>query len=220
MPPIGRKPLKIVSPYKRHVADWRDCAKCDLVDGRTRVVFARGKIPCDILFVGEAPGKSEDIIGQPFVGPAGKLLDRIIASTIGNTALCSVCGSAQFETLSGPVCRNGHGGDEGVPIKVCFYNLVSCIPVNEDNEKAGPPKDECIQACRKKVVEFINIAKPRYIFAVGSLSSTYLGSYKELDEYPIGDLLHPAFILRANVANQGLLIQQQNARICGVLKDM
>jgi DNA polymerase len=46
------------------------------------LVTARGHVPCDILIIGEAPGASEDIIGRPFVGPAGILLDDILEKSL------------------------------------------------------------------------------------------------------------------------------------------
>jgi uracil-DNA glycosylase len=61
-----------------HVAKWRDCQKCPLAQQRSNIVLARGTLPCDVVFVGEAPGSSEDALGLPFRGPAGNLLDQII----------------------------------------------------------------------------------------------------------------------------------------------
>ena len=47
---------------------------------RTKLVFGSGNPNADIVFVGEAPGKNEDLIGEPFVGRGGKLLDKILDS--------------------------------------------------------------------------------------------------------------------------------------------
>jgi Uracil DNA glycosylase superfamily len=55
-----------------------DCRKCRLHQGRTQVVFGTGNPEADLVFVGEAPGEEEDRQGEPFVGPAGELLTRII----------------------------------------------------------------------------------------------------------------------------------------------
>ena len=67
-----------MTPYQRHREKWKGCERCSLYRGRRSVVLCRGKLPCDVLFVGEAPGVSEDVLGRPFVGPAGKLLDEIV----------------------------------------------------------------------------------------------------------------------------------------------
>jgi DNA polymerase len=55
------------------------CTKCRLAEGRTQVVFGVGDPSADLMFVGEAPGFHEDQQGKPFVGQAGKLLDRLLA---------------------------------------------------------------------------------------------------------------------------------------------
>ena len=54
------------------------CTRCALAEGRTQVVFGSGSPHADLMFVGEAPGFHEDQQGVPFVGQAGKLLDRLL----------------------------------------------------------------------------------------------------------------------------------------------
>ena len=56
------------------------CNKCKLCNGRKNIVFGTGNKNTDIMFIGEGPGSDEDIQGEPFVGKAGQLLDRIFAS--------------------------------------------------------------------------------------------------------------------------------------------
>lgn len=55
------------------------CTRCRLAQGRTQVVFGAGSAHADLMFVGEAPGFHEDRTGQPFVGQAGKLLEKLLA---------------------------------------------------------------------------------------------------------------------------------------------
>ena len=55
-----------------------DCTRCKLHQGRTTLVFGVGRPDADLMFVGEAPGRDEDQQGEPFVGPAGQLLTKII----------------------------------------------------------------------------------------------------------------------------------------------
>src|SRR5688500_10034839 len=59
--------------------ELKDCQKCPLAEGRTQVVFGTGNADSDLMFVGEAPGFHEDRQGKPFVGQAGKLLDKLLA---------------------------------------------------------------------------------------------------------------------------------------------
>jgi DNA polymerase len=58
----------------------RDCQACDLYKLGTQTVFGEGGRRARLMLVGERPGDQEDISGHPFVGPAGKLLDRALAS--------------------------------------------------------------------------------------------------------------------------------------------
>ena len=56
----------------------RGCTRCQLYKTRTQVVFGSGNADADLMFVGEAPGANEDRLGLPFVGQAGKLLDKLL----------------------------------------------------------------------------------------------------------------------------------------------
>ena len=61
------------------------CTLCPLAKGRTQVVFGVGLATADLLFVGEGPGREEDLAGEPFVGRSGKLLDRLMWEEVGLT---------------------------------------------------------------------------------------------------------------------------------------
>jgi DNA polymerase len=56
----------------------RGCVRCPLHATRTNVVFGAGNADADLMFIGEAPGANEDRMGLPFVGQAGKLLDKLL----------------------------------------------------------------------------------------------------------------------------------------------
>jgi uracil-DNA glycosylase family 4 len=74
----------------------RGCVACQLHQTRTQVVFGAGNADADLMFIGEAPGADEDRLGLPFVGRAGKLLDRLLGEIglergdvfIANTLKC------------------------------------------------------------------------------------------------------------------------------------
>ena len=74
----------------------RDCVRCPLHRTRTTVVFGSGNANADLMFIGEAPGANEDRIGLPFVGQAGKLLEKLLGEIgmerndvfIANTLKC------------------------------------------------------------------------------------------------------------------------------------
>ncbi|MBQ9967218.1 MAG: uracil-DNA glycosylase [Oscillospiraceae bacterium] len=55
------------------------CQKCELAQTRTNVVFGVGPKDAEVLFVGEGPGGQEDLLGEPFVGPAGQFLDEMLS---------------------------------------------------------------------------------------------------------------------------------------------
>lgn len=59
------------------------CTDCRLAETRTQVVFGVGDPDADLMLVGEAPGRNEDLQGEPFVGAAGQLLDRLLVDVFG-----------------------------------------------------------------------------------------------------------------------------------------
>ncbi len=64
-------------------AEALSCAKCRLSEGRTQVVFGVGNPDAALMFVGEGPGRQEDLVGEPFVGRSGALLDRLVSEELG-----------------------------------------------------------------------------------------------------------------------------------------
>jgi len=60
-----------------------DCRRCKLCSGRTNLVFGVGNPNAELMFVGEGPGRDEDLEGEPFVGRAGQLLNDIITKGMG-----------------------------------------------------------------------------------------------------------------------------------------
>ena len=118
-------------------ADIGNCTRCPLHEGRTKIVHSTGNRQADLMFVGEAPGADEDAKGEPFVGRAGQLLNKIIEAIdmkredvfIGNINRCRPPGNrtptiAEAETCkpfltarnryraSENHCRDGKYGDE------------------------------------------------------------------------------------------------------------
>jgi len=165
---------RILEPIKDHERKWKDCTRCPLHQTRSRVVLWRGWMPCDFLLIGEAPGESEDCLGEPFVGPAGNLLDQILADAI------SAAG--------------------GAPWRYAVTNLVACFPREAKIEEASsgsirPPRKEEIQACRPRLLEFVAIAKPRLIVALGAIARQF-APWPESSDTTIQCLIHPAAILR------------------------
>lgn len=179
--------------YAEHVDKWRNCKDCKLCETRKFVVLGRGHVPCDIVSIGEAPGESENILGIPFIGPAGKLQDFIIKQAL-----------------------------RGLPLTHTYTNLVSCIPREEQGGKAAEPLPEEIRACAPRLKEFIALCDPKLIVCVGKLSRNYhdnkvdqhITYHKPLfwweedlpepqgDVIKVVEVIHPAAILRMPTAHQ------------------
>jgi uracil-DNA glycosylase family 4 len=172
------------SPYRKHIERWTDCRRCPLCETRTKMVFARGHVPCDVLFIGEAPGKSEDLLGKPFAGPAGHLLNEIIEES--------------FDYVSNINVEQEH-------VKMCFTNLVACIPKDEETDKkfTEPPK-EAIKACAGRVNELYLIAKPKLVVAVGAIAHKWLDKTIAHRQAKSITFAHPGRLLRMNAAIRGL----------------
>lgn len=64
--------------WEKLKADCAGCTACALCQGRRNLVFGVGREDAEVIFVGEGPGEQEDLKGEPFVGPAGQLLDTML----------------------------------------------------------------------------------------------------------------------------------------------
>ncbi len=73
-PPAPRASLPLADVR----AELGECTRCKLHGTRTHIVFGVGNPSAELVFIGEAPGANEDLQGEPFVGDAGQLLDRMI----------------------------------------------------------------------------------------------------------------------------------------------
>ncbi len=72
---FGNPPKESLAILRKEAAH---CTRCDLYRHATQTVFGEGPAEAEIVLVGEQPGDAEDLAGKPFVGPAGKLLDRAL----------------------------------------------------------------------------------------------------------------------------------------------
>ena len=148
-------PASSLSPWQQFKTKWESCSQCPLCEVRRHVVLARGNVPCDILFVGEAPGQSEDVLGVPFVGPAGHLLDKQVEEALLNSG--------------------------AVELRLAFTNLVCCIPKeSRGGQKVPEPSKEYIGACAPRLDEFMCLCKPKLTVAVGDLAEEYLAELADV----------------------------------------
>ncbi len=155
------------------------CAKCpQLVASRTQVVFGVGNPDAEIMFIGEAPGADEDMVGEPFVGKAGQLLTKII------------------ETMG---LRRSD---------VYIANVLKCRPNprpgETDNRKPTPAE---LATCKPYLLQQIEIIQPRVIVALGGtavegllgedkvLITKQRGTWKEFHGIPVMPTYHPTYLL-------------------------
>jgi DNA polymerase len=75
---VSAVPVEHVDELKAYADSVAGCTRCRLAQGRTQVVFGTGNPHAELMFVGEAPGFHEDKQGLPFVGQAGKLLEKLL----------------------------------------------------------------------------------------------------------------------------------------------
>lgn len=68
--------------YTEHVRRWQHCVRCRIGALARHHVFGRGHLPCDILVLGEAPGETEDKLGEPFVGQSGTVLNYMLQISV------------------------------------------------------------------------------------------------------------------------------------------
>ncbi|MCK4777852.1 MAG: uracil-DNA glycosylase [Actinomycetia bacterium] len=148
------------------------CAKCSLSKTRVNLVFGTGSENAEILFVGEAPGYYEDIKGEPFVGKAGKLLDKLLNSI----------GMSRKD--------------------VYIANVLKCRPPNNRNplpeeiEECRPYLKQQIKIIKPKVVCTLGNFATRLILGEKLGITSLRGKKFEGDGYFIFPTFHPAAVLR------------------------
>jgi DNA polymerase len=160
------------------------CVRCPLSEHRTQVVFGVGNPDADLMFIGEAPGRDEDLQGEPFVGRSGKLLDRLMAEELGVDR--SVCYIANVVKCRPPDNRDPKPDE-----------ILSCRPYLEAQVELIAPK---------VVVTLGN-------FATKLLLETDLGITKvrgrayPMGEYQLVPTYHPAAALRSG----GVVVAEMRA---------
>jgi DNA polymerase len=148
------------------------CTLCRLAEGRTTVVFGEGDRNADLLVVGEAPGYEEDRQGRPFVGPAGKLLDKMLAAIGFRRDEVFICNVLK--------CRPPQNRD---PVA---DEVAACWPYLRKQVESVAPKAICA---------FGRFAAQTLLATEGSLGRLR-GATHEFMGIPIVVTYHPAALLR------------------------
>ncbi len=169
-----------------------DCRRCKLCHGRNNLVYGEGAAEPWVVFVGEGPGADEDRLGQPFVGAAGELLNRMIK------AMADEAGKRGQTELREHLSRQ----------QVYIANVVKCRPPGNRT----PEADE-IAACAPFLRAQIASLRPRVIVALGRTPTHYLlqttapisrlrGHFAQWNGIPVMPTYHPAYVLRTEGANR------------------
>ena len=149
------------------------CEKCELSATRTKAVFGVGNPRAELMFVGEAPGRDEDLRGEPFVGRAGQLLDKIIGAM----------GMAREEVYIANVlkCRPPQNRD----------------PRPEEVAACTPYLDEQIAKIRPQIIVALGRPAANYLLRTTDALGRLRGRIHDRDGTPVAVTYHPAYLLRS-----------------------
>ncbi len=159
-------------------AEIGDCERCALHARRNRIVFGGGRPDAGLVLVGEGPGREEDLSGRPFVGPAGQLLDRILAAI-------------------------GLSRDE---VYIC--NVVKCRPPgNRDPEPdeaqtCGRFLRRQLRIIRPEVIVALGRPAAAYLLGTAAPVGRMRGRFHDYEGIDLLPTYHPAYLLRNESAKR------------------
>ena len=104
-------------------ADAASCRRCPLGEPATQTVFGEGPAGARLLFIGEQPGDQEDVIGRPFVGPAGQMLDRALEEAGVDRRTIYITNAVKHFKFTQRGTRRIHQTPEAPEIQVCRFWL-------------------------------------------------------------------------------------------------
>jgi len=152
--------------------DIGDCARCKLHKGRNKIVFADGNPKADLVFVGEGPGRDEDMQGLPFVGRAGKLLTQMIEAM----------------------------GLQRKDVYIC--NVVKCrppenrLPEPDEIKTCSPFLLRQLDAVDPKVIVALGACAAQTLLQTTRGISHFRGQWQEFGGRKLMATYHPAYLLR------------------------
>lgn len=176
-PAVSSAPLSLDAPALLQAI--RDCRACGLCEGRQQTVPGVGAMPAGWMVVGEAPGEHEDRQGEPFVGPAGQLLDAMLAA------------------------MDLHRAAPEPARQVFIANTVKCRPPRNRN-----PEPSEMDACRPFLLRQIELVNPKLVLLFGRMAAqSLLGTddalgklrgrvHRLADGRPAIVTYHPSYLLR------------------------
>jgi uracil-DNA glycosylase family 4 len=170
--PIARR-TETTEPLTEIRTDLGDCRRCPLCKTRKNIVFGVGSRNAPVLFVGEAPGRDEDIQGEPFVGEAGQLLTKMIIAM----------------------------GYERSEVYIC--NLLKCRPPENRNPspeeiaQCSPFLLRQVKAVAPKAIVALGTFSAQTLLGSTEPISRLRGKFHDYHGIPLMPTFHPAFLLRS-----------------------
>jgi uracil-DNA glycosylase family 4 len=170
--PLSAKSSSILPSLEAVRSELGDCRRCKLHPYRTQIVFGTGNPQAKLVFVGEAPGRDEDLQGEPFVGQAGQLLTKII----------------QAIQLSRE--------------EVYIANIIKCRPPENRNPEPDeiaacePFLIKQLQVIRPRLICALGTFAAQTLLKREEKISSLRGKFQEYQGIPLMPTYHPAFLLR------------------------
>jgi DNA polymerase len=150
-----------------------ECHLCQLSKSRTNVVFGEGALNADLMFIGEAPGATEDRLAKPFVGRSGELLTKMIENVL-------------------QIKRE----------EVYITNIVKCRP-NNNREPSPTEAHTCqpfllkqIELIRPKIIVALGATAYHYLTGDETNISKVRGTIHKQNDYTLIPTYHPSYLLR------------------------
>jgi uracil-DNA glycosylase family protein len=182
-------------------AEARGCTRCPLYQNATQTVFGEGPADAPLMLVGEQPGDQEDLVGRPFIGPAGKVLDRALAAA-------GIDRDSVYITNAVKHFKNERRGKRRIHKK---------------------PDISEIDSCRWWLDHELAIVQPHVVVALGATAARALmrkaltinanrGRLIELPEHRRGVItVHPSYLLRLIEDRDKARESTVSSRICASL---
>ncbi|MBQ7968458.1 MAG: uracil-DNA glycosylase [Clostridia bacterium] len=166
----------------------KSCTKCPLSETRTNVVFGSGSRKAKLMFVGEAPGEKEDLSGIPFVGAAGKLLDKYLYAV--------------------DIDRND----------VFIANMLKCRPPKNRDPKEEEQDlcieylREQVRLIRPKIIVCLGRIAAKRLIKEDFMITKEHGIFFEKNGFTICAVYHPSALLRDPRKKEDMLVDMQKIK--------
>ena len=177
------------------------CTACGLCASRRQTVFGVGHPHAEWMIVGEAPGEQEDLAGEPFVGPAGQLLDQMLRA-LGLARVDEPATGREIEAASRGLGDRPVDAEGDPARRVFIANTLKCRPPRNRN----PEPDE-LARCEPFLRRQVELVRPRVILLMGRFAVKTLlrsdeaigrlrGRLHRYEGIPVIVTYHPAYLLR------------------------